>query len=756
MPQVGILTFHNANNFGALLQTFALQNTLKGLNCDVTILNYHNQFVSAPLKKPNWLNYRNYVKYFQDLAEYKNTLCKNNKFQQFSHNYLNLSELIEPKDLMSIGEFYDMVFCGSDQIWNNSITGNDYHYYLDFIPSKKKCSYAASIGKERLSNEDLPKVLSLLSDFRTISVREESAKNALKDQIGIESQRVLDPTLLLKPQDYKRLIKHSNLNLKKPYILVYMLVYSKTLLKSAHRLSENTKLPVYIINASGKRMKGKNIFSDISIEDWLFLFANSSYILTNSFHGTAFSINFHKPFFVELLPDRINANSRLKDILNLFKLEDRLISNGKVNNKKMNFSEVDEILEKERKYSYDFLRKSLEGHYIPQKQKEECSILRTPNEYCSGCTLCKEICPVNAIEMDTNINGFLYPKIQYDKCIQCGKCVNFCPFNNYQFTDKNKIPNHIYAANSKSTEIINKSSSGGAFYELASFILKKQGHVYGAAFTSDFKLKHKCVDSINQLDSLMGSKYVQSEMIGILDSIHEDLGKNKFVLFVGTPCQVAAVQEFCRDCNNTLYTCDLVCHGVPSPKLLTSYLDYCAQYFRSPIKNYIPRSKVMGWAHNEVLEFENGKIEYKHPVSQSYKKIFHSSLGLRQSCYHCPFATLDRVGDLSLADYWGIEIQRPDLYRENGVSMILVNSEKGEQLLNQVNNLNLAETSLETIIESKQIHLFRPISLLPQTEKFWIEFHRYGWKYLIKNYAECDELSLFKWKLKRILKYVSK
>ena len=515
-------------------------------------------------------------------------------------------------------------------------------------------------------------------------------------------------------------------------------------------------VPVFCINSSGKRIKGIIDYSDAGIEEWLGLFLNAEFVFTNSFHGTAFSINFNKQFNVELPPARIQAGSRVKDILKIFDLEKQVIENGETKSNIINYELVNRILDTERVKSRRFLLNAIENRGGVEKKRIEKSVVSISWDHCSGCGYCQQVCPVDAVEMKLDCHGFMHPEVDLNKCIQCGKCLRECPYRNKE-NENSKAEDgsqQIFAAWSKNAEVVTNSSSGGMFYELAKKTIQEGGVVYGAAFDENFTLKHRRIDRIDGIKPLMGSKYAQSNAFICFDSVKRDIESGKKVLFVGTPCQVSALKKLTYKNNNNLLLVDFVCHGVPSQMLMQDHIRYIESYFNEKIKEYIPRSKVVGWGHNELFIYQNGKKEYRHPVTQAYKKVFYSNCALRGSCYNCPYTDFNRLGDLTLADYWGIEKQRPDLYRKAGVSMLIVNSEKGKKFIDDMDTIVLSKTEKNTIIKEKQPHLFQPIKQPNIYKEFWNDYQSSGWKYITEKYAECGRKNLLKWKIKEILRKV--
>lgn len=750
--RTGILTFHNAVNYGALLQTYALQTQLEYLGCTVQVINYSNKYVSSTIKNPDIRSYHNPLNYVQDKKFYDNFVVRKKKMQEFTAKYIKLTAETEQAKLPELGESFDLFFVGSDQVWNDKITRNDDTYYLNFVPPYKKCSYAASIGSKEIPMNRVSHVYSYLKDFRAISVREITAKKSLAHQMGIESERVLDPTLLLSKKDYGKFFQSEIPNER--YILVYMLLFSESLLQSAKIIAKKYGLSVVCVNASGKNVKFGKDRSKAGIEEWLTLLNNAEYVFTNSFHGVAFSINFNKNFYVELPPARVNANSRIIDILDILKLQNRIIQNGKFEESEINYNNVNRLLQMEREKSIKYIENVLETKTMNKNKDISRSIIQMAEEHCCGCGLCQNVCPVEAIDMKTDEKGFLYPVINAEKCINCGKCLRNCAYKKYEDCSHDKMPISIAAAYSKMESVVKKSSSGGIFFELAQYILSQGGIVYGAAFSNDFSLRHIGIDSIKNIDPLLGSKYVQSNILNVYKEIKDKLQKGKHVMFVGTPCQCSAVKSYCEGYNEKLYVVDFVCHGVPSQLLLKDHIKYVEKKFGKKVVRYTPRSKIAGWGHHELFEFSDGTSDYTHPLTQAYKHMFHSDLPIRNSCYNCPFTNFDRPGDITMADYWGLKESEPNLCHAEGTSMILINTNKGAALLKKIETVCINETSISTINKDKQPHLYRPLfKKEAQIQQFWLEYQKFGYEFLANKYANCNKKALLKRRIKNNIIY---
>lgn len=307
---------------------------------------------------------------------------------------------------------------------------------------------------------------------------------------------------------------------------------------------------------------------------------------------------------------------------------------------------------------------------------------------CCGCNACAEACPKQCIEMRADGKGFLYARVDASRCIECGLCERVCPFPP---TDGMKQwPLTAYAAWSREPEIQQHSTSGGAAYLLGREIIRRGGTVYGC--TADgLTVKHIRVDSAEDLQLLQGSKYVQSDTRGIYSQVQADLDSGKSVLFSGTPCQTAGLRRFVRRNAGRLYLVDLICHGVPSAKMLRDHL-------RPIIKGHnVERMTFRQRGELALRLYENGQeIYYGGEETDSYYSAFEKGMIFRPSCYSCGYASTERAGDITVGDFWGFKDREilPERAR-NGLSVVLPNTEKGQELLESIApELNMLERTV--------------------------------------------------------------
>ena len=314
---------------------------------------------------------------------------------------------------------------------------------------------------------------------------------------------------------------------------------------------------------------------------------------------------------------------------------------------------------------------------------------------CCGCSMCEFACPTNAIKMEFDSEGFAFPIVNNQLCVNCNKCSVVCPMEKLKKHNNNAT---AHAAHSKDSDTLKASSSGGIFTELAKVILSDGGFVCGCTIDDEHQVKHIVIDCIDDIPLLQGSKYVQSDLGNCLEQLSLLLKQGKKVLFVGTPCQVSAVKnDF--DCPN-LITIDLLCHGVPSQKLFDFYISYLEQKHHGKLTEIAFRDKEkFGWSITQRYKIKkNNKVKtyYLERHTSEYFSGFLRNMTQRESCFSCPYTTLNRVGDITLADFWGVDKVRPELLNLEGTSLIILNSEKGKDLIDNISDsIIISEVNFE-------------------------------------------------------------
>lgn len=318
---------------------------------------------------------------------------------------------------------------------------------------------------------------------------------------------------------------------------------------------------------------------------------------------------------------------------------------------------------------------------------------------CCGCSACASICPKQCIKMIVDNEGFLYPEVDRDTCIDCGLCERVC--NELHPYDKRK-PIKVLAAINKNEEIRMKSSSGGIFYILADRIINEGGVVFGARFDENWQVVIDYAEEMKGVEAFMGSKYVQARIENAYKDVKRFLAEGRKVLFTGTPCQVAGLHKFLRKSYDNLLTVDIICHGTPSPKVWRMYLDAVLQSSTS-IGKISFRNKTHGWKNFHFLVEYDGDSKttslLSSPSENQYMKAFLSNLILRPSCSSCVAKSCSSQSDITLADFWGIWNVNPQMHDNKGTSLLFINTDKGINALPNEAVVQYAESDYETAIK---------------------------------------------------------
>lgn len=381
-----------------------------------------------------------------------------------------------------------------------------------------------------------------------------------------------------------------------------------------------------------------------------------------------------------------------------------------------------------------------------------------PIDKCVGCWACLSSCTHQAIRVEEDVLGFRYPSIDPSKCVDCGLCRNSCPAN---IPQEKRFPKECYAVQVENRDELGTCASGGAATAISRYILRLGGVVYGCSGADIRQVKHIRVEHEEDLSLLKGSKYVQSDTSYIFKSVRDDLRAGRTVFFVGTPCQVAGLRAFLRKGYVNLLTADLVCHGVPSQRLLNENLDYYHSkgiafeenqiHFREkrPGKkgNQTQSAKIeYGWffeKNQPYSAFPRGKAYFRDP----YMFAFLCGLIFRKSCYTCPYAYASRVGDFTLSDFWGLGTDA-EMPVGEGVSSVLLNTEKAQELFRSVRAevRSVPRTVQESVMGNGQLQ--HPSVRHPRYELFRELYPRYGLARSVKVCLRNDRLKLY---IKKIL-----
>lgn len=289
------------------------------------------------------------------------------------------------------------------------------------------------------------------------------------------------------------------------------------------------------------------------------------------------------------------------------------------------------------------------------------------------------------------VEGFLYPVVDETKCIECGKCLKVC--KNVHFHDE---PQHIYACWSKDNELRAKSSSGGIFTLLAENVLEKGGAVCAVGYSDDCKeCLHKIIRDKSELDDLRRAKFVQSKKYDVFSEIKKLLVKGEELLFCGTPCEVGGLRQFLGKEYSNLITCDIICGCVSSPMVYRTYIEFLNEKYNANAVSVNFKDKRKGWRGKAIaVKFDNGEEYYNSILDDDYCVSFHSRYNIRPSCFNCKYRNLKRGADITLGDFWAIEKYKEEFDDNRGTSFVLVNTEKGDAILNSL-DLNIHKMGID-------------------------------------------------------------
>lgn len=378
---------------------------------------------------------------------------------------------------------------------------------------------------------------------------------------------------------------------------------------------------------------------------------------------------------------------------------------------------------------------------MKQKIKQVCDI-----DKCIGCRSCENICPKSAISMKTNKKGFLRPIIDENHCVNCGLCEKVCNYSkqNYVKTLENKFSSQmIYGMKNKNDKIRKESSSGGIFYSIAVDYINKGGVVYGCILDENIKAVFSRANDISQLGKMMGSKYVFSDLINTFSNIEKDLKCKKAVLFTGSPCQCWELRQYLNVKNvnvSRLLIIEFLCHGYPSPEVFNDYKKTIEDKYKGKMVDFKFRDKEKiknppscRGMRSKILTLSGDLIDvYDEKLNDRYFELFKRNYISNDACYECKFVGFDnRAGDISIADFWGCEHSYPDFFDKQGVSLVLVNTEKGFIEINRI------KECIDFIEVERSKCLQAPLKSTPQkpkdSEQFWDLYQEKGYTYANKK-----------------------
>lgn len=728
--RAGLITFHFAHHYGAQLQAYATMRAVQSLGLQCQIIDYRlPHTVGSNRLFKSGLSPRALAANAHTGLHYSAFRRRFQRFEDFVSREMELS----PRRYTSAGELeadppvYDVYLAGSDQIWNPYIFQNrqfDPAFFLTFAGEGRRAAYAPSLGVPELPEDKAAELRALLKPFSALSVREKRGQALLRRAAGREAQVVLDPTLLLTGEQWGELAAAPGR--RGPYILCYFVSEPGETVPYAQELSRRTGWPIVQLAGARRKIPGAaEVVFDAGPKEFLGLFQHAACVVTNSFHGAVFSLQFQRPFFTSVSPreHREPAYSRIYSLLSRLGCPGRVIGLDSTDavDAPMDYAGIGARLEEARKDSLDYLGSALYGRPLP-RPAEEAPPRQGPvlcrREDCTGCAACASVCPADAITMEADHEGFLRPVIG-EACVDCRRCEGVCPILHPY--EKGPAPACAHAVwNTDEAERM-KSSSGGFFSLLARHVLDQGGAVFGAVLEPDHRVRHVCARTMDELAPMRGSKYVQSEIGPVFRQVKDLLAQGAPVLFSGVPCQVDGLLHYLNGPQEGLLTCDLVCHGVPSPAVFRACLDHLEETQGARAVDVRFKDKSSGWSHPRFSAAFDGGGTYSEDFNRTpFGRGYGMQLFLRPACAVCRYTSTSRPADFTLADYWGLDpaLKLPT-ERDKGISMVLVNTSRGQAAFDALSpRLGQVERPLAEAVKGNP-RLASPLAANPRREAFF-------------------------------------
>lgn len=720
--RVGIATLHSAINYGVYLQAYAMQKKVEDFGYDAEIIHYVKRTESVSSsgrmsKVKRLLLHPVKTKKIIDNKIMKagsNFTGRSFSFSKFASKNFNLTRLCnDMDDAEKIAEKYDAVVCGSDQIWNPVHTDCNPYYFLQFVPQEKRIAYAPSVACEEIPEKYLVPFRDYISSFSSISVRESSGAELVEKITGRKCVNTVDPTLLYDKNFWNGFALPERL-VKEPYIFCYFLGGTEIHKKAIDRIEKETGKKVVLSpfdSEINNLKKGEKIYADIA--EFLALVRDADFVLTDSFHGVAFSVNFRKSFAAVKRAD-IDAgrHTRVNDFLRKISLADRIVSGENIDTFKfseINYEQSEKVLQSWINSSEEYFRNALEKVLEKSEKTEKKNISALPENSCYGCSACANACPENAIEMKKDELGYLYAQVDESKCINCGLCLKKCEVLKENVSRKNDFETECFIGWMRDEEKITKSSSGGMFFALAEKFIEDGAYVAGAVYTDDFRgVKTVVTKDIDEVKKMRGSKYFQSDKGNVFAETKKLLEKGEKVFFSASPCECAALGAFLGKDYENLTTMSYICHGPSAPAVLEKYIEEIEEEYGSRVKFFTTRYKKDGKHLPLYLkaDFENGSEKLEEYAPSDLARIFMSGCAMRNSCLNCKFKCLPPFADIYVGDIGG-KYYPVDKYNSSGASCVFVSDEKGKKALESIKDrIHVVDADTDKMIQSRNNILF--------------------------------------------------
>lgn len=754
MKKVGIVSCYFKNNYGSMLQAYATKKILDNNNIPNETIKiddnidfkkgkrkyYASQIFNFNFIKSKFgmIKMKFVVKINKELN--KNISIRNQQYRKFRRK-INLSKSVNTYDDLSImaKEKYSDVIVGSDQLWLPVNVVADY-YTLSWVPDEiNKISYATSFGVSSIPKKNIYLYKKFLKRINHISIREESGIKLAKEIVNVDCKLVCDPTILLTREEWEKIATKGRL-IDEKYIFCYFLGSNIEHRKFAERLRKKTGYKIVSINHSDEYVKYSDEFADIIPYDigpceWISLIRDAEYICTDSFHGTVFSILYNKLFFNFRRYNsnsKVSTNSRLDSLLKISGINNERILTGNedisdIIKYEIDYEKVNNNINKFRDDSLRWLLSSI--NWKPENEEKYIEI--TDKELCTGCTACMNKCPKGAIKMVRDEEGFLYPKVNKEKCVKCGLCKKVCPILNKSERENFNQRGFIFQYNNDN--IRKQSTSGGAFTAIAEYTIENNGVVFGVGFDDKFKVIHQKAETKKELEKFRNSKYVQSNPLSTFKEVEKNLKENRLVCYSGTACQIEGLLSFLGKNYKNLITVDVICRAVPSPLLWEKYLEYRSK--NNKIDKVYFREKKYGYKYSNLTIYNKEKLVYNNGIdTDPYLRAFFTNIASRPSCYNCHFKCQLHKADFTIWDCFNVNIFDESFDDDLGTTKILANSNKAIEIFDRIKDKHkYIEVNVEKLI-SNFYQMFNSIKYNSKRDDFFRDLNTYDIDYVNTKY----------------------
>lgn len=711
--KIGIITFHSAHNYGAVLQAWSTQEYLRQQGHEVEMVNLRLPVIDslyeiAPREEVRFfgnkaINHLANRALFEARCVYSHFVKpgKPEKYKKFE-NFIN-HKLLVTKEFRSYGELkkaklhYDALIVGSDQVWNAvMMKGISPAYFLQFANADAlRISYAASIGTEEIPQEYHLLFRRYLKDMDVISVREKKAQEEVQKLTDKPVEIAADPTFLLKREDFERLKCKSKISGKYIYVHnVHLKRVDEALNSVAEEISRRLDLPI-VHNWKRKIFSREAGQFSGGIEEFLGLVSEAEYVITNSFHCTVFAIIFQRSF---ITVPHFKHPDRMRNLLESLGIPEHLIGSAALIPEDLRSLEIDYREVEKKKEAMGAESRIFLDHALQfQKEEDNRNYFEHKEVFrCYGCRACEAVCPTHAIRMAEDEEGFVYPVIDDKLCTDCGKCREACIYHKKEVLNLSEqgFP-EVYAVYSREDQVVEESSAGGAFTAMYRNILKKGGVVAGARYNDDLEVVQDLAETEEECRRFRGPKYIEAESKDLLLRIKEVLEAGREVLYSGTPCQIAGLKSFLGREYPKLYTVEVICHGVGSPKIFRKYRKCLEEAYQSKMVRFDFQNKFKGMRTPFILsEYESGSIDVENAAKNDLGYAYKHNNIQRPSCYTCEYVgNKAGVADITIGDYKGSEKQFPEFYNPKGVSVVKVNTPKGKAFFEECRDALMIQQS---------------------------------------------------------------